>query len=80
MRLSCLRALRLFVGSSCDALVTGHADEATALRLTEKLLRPAAPKAPEEAALPNGSTLWIVEGTNPEDGDHMHVHRVVDEL
>ena len=61
-----LRFGRLFVGSSCDALVTGHADEATARQLTEKLTRPAAPSAPEEAALPKGSSLWIVEGTNPE--------------
>eukprot|EP00913_Durusdinium_trenchii_P007033 g6616.t1 len=64
---------RLFLDAFSEALVTGHADAPEAQRLcalcslaSPENGRPA--EAPEEAELPEGRTLWVIPGTNPEDG------------
>ncbi|CAK9118351.1 unnamed protein product [Durusdinium trenchii] len=63
---------RLFLDAFSEALVTGHADAPEAQRLcalcslaSPENGRPA--EAPEEAELPEGRTLWVIPGTNPEE-------------
>ncbi|CAL1166766.1 unnamed protein product [Cladocopium goreaui] len=62
---------RLFRDAFFETLVTGHAGTAEAEQLAEHLapLVPGgrAPEDPEEAEFPEGQTLWIIPGTNPEE-------------
>eukprot|EP00435_Cladocopium_sp_Y103_P058253 s50_g20.t1 len=64
---------RLFGDAFFETLVTGHASATEAQQLAAQLapLVPSghgrAAEDPEEAELPEGQTLWIIPGTNPEE-------------
>jgi len=64
---------RLFKEAFFETLVTGHADEQEAQQLAAVLAPLVTPgfgkeaEDPQEAALPEGTTLWTIPGTNPEE-------------